>query len=228
MFYTYLWLREDGTPYYVGKGSGKRAFVNLRHKVVRPPRDKKFILVQEFPSEADAFEAEKFLISYYGRKDLGLGCLRNLTDGGDGCTNMSPISRKKIGDAHRGKKISESHRASISGENNPRPMLGKHHSDDTKKKISESRKGKGGQSGSKNGMFGRKHSPTACEKMSITRKGQNTWSKGRKLSDETRRKMSEARKGDKNPNFGKKFSAETLRKMSDVQKARFANAAGTA
>jgi ribosomal protein L18 len=81
-FYTYLWLREDGTPYYAGKGCNKRAFVNDRHIVRCPPSDR--IVIQEWPSEEDAFEAEKFLIVYYGRKDLGTGCLRNRTDGGEG------------------------------------------------------------------------------------------------------------------------------------------------
>jgi hypothetical protein len=82
MFYTYLWLREDGTPYYVGKGQGDRAFVKDSHRHY-PPKDRERILIQEFPDEASAYEAERFLISYFGRVDLGTGCLRNLTDGGE-------------------------------------------------------------------------------------------------------------------------------------------------
>src|SRR5271157_5628100 len=82
-FYTYLWLREDGTPYYVGKGTGQRAFVNYQRTIFRPVQDER-IIVQEHETESEALEAERFLISFYGRIDLGTGCLRNLTDGGEG------------------------------------------------------------------------------------------------------------------------------------------------
>jgi hypothetical protein len=92
IFYTYLWLREDGTPYYVGKGKGNRAFIGNRHKVPVPP-DRSRILIQEFPSEKDALSAEMFLIAYYGRKDVGTGCLRNLTPGGEN----PPIAKKGTG-----------------------------------------------------------------------------------------------------------------------------------
>jgi hypothetical protein len=80
-FYTYMWLREDGTPYYVGKGSRDRAYTNWAHGVHRPS-DLSRVLVQEFSSEKEALQAESFLIKYYGRLDQGTGCLRNLSDGG--------------------------------------------------------------------------------------------------------------------------------------------------
>ena len=77
MFYTYLWLREDGTPYYVGKGKEKRAW-----RKAAPPKER--VVIYPAQSEVDAFETEIALIWYYGRKDNGTGCLRNYTDGGEG------------------------------------------------------------------------------------------------------------------------------------------------
>lgn len=94
IFYTYLWLREDGTPYYAGKGHGRRAFVMQGH-CVRPPKDAERILTQEFPSEEAAFAAEKFLIDFYGRVNNGTGCLRNRTDGGEGPVGMIHSSETK-------------------------------------------------------------------------------------------------------------------------------------
>lgn len=79
-FYTYLWLREDGTPYYVGKGKNGRAF--QRHRMGEAPA-KDRVIIEYHESEDDALEAEKFLISFYGRKDLETGSLINLTDGGE-------------------------------------------------------------------------------------------------------------------------------------------------
>jgi hypothetical protein len=88
VFYAYLWLRYDGTPYYVGKshdGKNSRAFKSVGHHVHRPSEESR-IIVQHYDSEDEAFAAEKFLIAFYGRADLGEGCLRNLTDGGEGTT----------------------------------------------------------------------------------------------------------------------------------------------
>src|ERR1019366_485343 len=109
-FYTYLWLREDGTPDYVGKGIGRRVY--RRHRVGEPPSQDR-ILVQEFPSEVDALAAEQFLISYYGREDLGMGCLRNQTDGGEGSTGYKHTaeSLRKMSSTHKDKTISPTQRA---------------------------------------------------------------------------------------------------------------------
>jgi hypothetical protein len=88
-FYVYLWLREKegtfpvGTPYYVGKGKGRRAFTRSRRPPY-PPKDRSCIIIIECPSEEAAFAYEKLLISCYGRIDLGTGCLHNMTEGGDG------------------------------------------------------------------------------------------------------------------------------------------------
>jgi hypothetical protein len=137
-FYTYLWLREDGTPYYVGKGCGDRAFKNYGHGVRYPGRGR--TLVQEFPSEADAFAAEIFFISYYGRKDLGTGCLRNHTDGGEGCAGRrySLETRKKMSESRIGMIFSEEHKHNLSrGGKGHHAMSEKH-----RRIISETHRGK--------------------------------------------------------------------------------------
>src|ERR1035437_4660423 len=91
----YFYLRYDGTPYYVGKGSRRRAAAWHR---TMPPKDPARILYQEFLNEDEAFEAECFFINFFGRLDLGTGCLRNFTDGGEGTsgTIVSEETRHKL------------------------------------------------------------------------------------------------------------------------------------
>ena len=86
-FYTYAYLREDKTPYYIGKGQGNRAYNKNRR--VRPPKYKsKIIFLKQNLTEEEAFKHEIYMIAVLGRKDLGTGILHNRTDGGEGVSNQ--------------------------------------------------------------------------------------------------------------------------------------------
>ncbi|WVQ00687.1 hypothetical protein [Synechococcus phage MC09] len=80
-YYVYLYLHEDGTPYYVGKGVGGR-WENPNHNCSVPPRERVSFPV-EGVSEEWALFMEMELIDRYGRLDDGTGVLENQTDGGE-------------------------------------------------------------------------------------------------------------------------------------------------
>jgi hypothetical protein len=79
-------LREDGTPYYIGKGRNKRAF--QKHSVGLPPKTR-ILFLKENLTEEEAFKHEKYMIGVFGRKDLGTGILHNKTSGGQGVSNSA-------------------------------------------------------------------------------------------------------------------------------------------
>ena len=106
-YYTYAYLREDGTPYYIGKGQKSRAYKRNRRDIKQG--NNRLLILKEFDSEFDAYKHEMYMISLYGRKDIGTGILHNRTDGGDGTS---------------GQVISESHKR-ICRENGRQAVINK-------------------------------------------------------------------------------------------------------
>lgn len=137
-YYTYAYLREDGTPYYIGKGSGNRAYKNDGRPCGKPVNERILILKNNI-SEEEAFRHEIYMISLFGRKDLRTGVLHNRTDGGDGSSGAirSNDVKKRISDSMKGKPKSKEHIEKVS-----KSLKGREHTEDTKRKISKSNKGR--------------------------------------------------------------------------------------
>jgi len=104
-FYVYAYLREDGTPYYIGKGKGRRAYLNGRIPP-KPAYIERIQMVKVNLTEEEAFNLECKLIMEYGRRDLGTGILQNRTAGGEGVSGRiaTPESIQKRISKNTGKK----------------------------------------------------------------------------------------------------------------------------
>lgn len=133
-YYVYAYLREDNSPYYIGKGTKDRAFKKQGHTVPLPPKDR-IKIVSDNLTEEEAKTLEIDLIKQYGRKDLGTGILRNMTDGGEGSSGRVATKemKEKLSKANFGKKQSEETK-----QKRANSLRGQRRTEEQKKRQSES------------------------------------------------------------------------------------------
>lgn len=140
-FYVYVLARPDNSPFYVGKGQGKRVFkhdtearsghrchkCNVIRKIWKQGKDVRRYIVFTSDSEQEALDYERYLIELYGKHTL-----TNVTDGGIGVPGyvFTPEVRAKMSKALKGRKPTPEANANVS-----KALKGHPVSEETKAKI---------------------------------------------------------------------------------------------
>lgn len=206
-FYVYVLFRENGEPFYVGKGRGRRIKdheqeaargfqthrAKLIRRILRSRPDVPKVKIREGLASSEAYDIERALIAAIGR--VPFGPLINQTDGGEGVSGHSAEARARIGAAatafHTGRKVSEETKARLRAAH-----LGKTRPEEARRNMSLAQKA-------------RQERERALRPPPEPKKPRGGW----KLSEETKRKIAAG-------NLGKKMSDETRIKMSVAAKNR--------
>ena len=171
--------RDTNEVFYIGIGAKKnRAFVSTNrnlhwHNIVDKVGFEVDILIEGLSWE-NACKVEKGMITDYGRNNLGLGSLVNMTDGGEGTLNkmITPdqiIMIAEIGKKNKGRKHSEESKeirriksTGFKHKQETKEIIGKTHKDRPKSQEHRDKIAKA--------LTGRKQSPESIAKMLETRK----------------------------------------------------------
>jgi len=160
--YNYGEFTFDYEPFYVGKGKGyriKNTTTDLRSNLFKTKKVKKLlennieiikIKLFENITEEESFEKEKMLIQKIGRRNLKMGPLTNLTDGGEGMSGFvyteETLTKRSLSQSGEGngffghkhtQEVREKHSLLVRGSSHP--MFGKKHSDEVRLKLKKHR-----------------------------------------------------------------------------------------
>lgn len=166
MYYTYAYIREDKTPYYIGRGKHHKGFkyhrMSQKHTCGVPPQDRRIILKDNL-SKQEAIKHEEYLIYLYGLISDDTGILRNYV-------------RDSRGGSYEGRKLSEETKQKMSLAMKKRWENGIYDTQEYKDKIAESNR----------------QNPRVKKHSEQTKEKQRKASTGRIQSEETKKKRSES------------------------------------
>jgi hypothetical protein len=175
-FYVYIHKKPDGTPFYVGKGHGKRAYKlngrNPHHQAILDKYAGQVVIeITNCETEKAAFELEKIYVKQL--RDQGYR-LANMTDGGEGMCGfkLDPAIQERVNAINRTKVRSDEFKAMVSAQwkgvkrGEPSPVH--------KQRNAEAKKGNTFRRGAK-------HTPEAIQKMSASQTGKR-WTEQQKQS----------------------------------------------